>query len=46
MWSLWLAWRIAARYSINGFAATSAAICIAAAVGIGDLSWALLFFVW
>jgi hypothetical protein len=46
LWSLWLAWRIAARYSVNGLAAASAAIFVGAAIGIGDLSWALLFFVW
>jgi polyferredoxin len=46
LWSLWLAWRIAARYSVNALAAAAATAGIAAAVLIGDLSWVLLFFVW
>ncbi len=46
LWSLWLAGRIAARYGTSLAANTLAVACIAIAVGIGDLSWALLFWIW
>ncbi|HVX98240.1 MAG TPA: 4Fe-4S binding protein [Pseudorhodoplanes sp.] len=46
LWSLWLAWLIAGRYSSAVPARIAAVASIALAVGVGDLSWALLFWLW
>lgn len=46
LWSLWLAWRIAARHDRRALARTLAVVSVAFAVAIGDLSWALLFWIW
>ncbi len=46
VWSLWLAWQIAARYGrgIAGQAMAVAAVTLA--VALGDVSWAALFWLW
>jgi hypothetical protein len=46
LWSLRLAWLIAAHYGAKPVAKIVALASIAVAVAIGDLSWALLFWVW
>lgn len=44
LWSLWLGWRIAGRYRDSLIRRSISLIPIIAAIGLNDLSWALLFF--
>ena len=46
LWSLWLAWRIAARYERRVAGQVFSVASIGLAVALGDLSWALLFWIW
>lgn len=46
LWSLWLAWRIAGRYDRHVLAKALTVASVAVAVGLGDLSWAMLFWIW
>ncbi len=46
LWSLWLGWQIAARYSDSLARRAGALLGLAVAIAIGDLSWALLFWIW
>jgi hypothetical protein len=46
LWSIWLAWRIAARATASLPRRAGAAFSVALAAGVGVLSWALLFWIW
>ncbi|QXX74979.1 Putative electron transport protein YccM [Methylovirgula sp. HY1] len=46
VWSLYLGWKIAGLYSKSRLQQAVATVLFGSAVGLGVLSWVLLFFVW